>query len=153
MIDAGTNANFKFYDQVPGGDKPQPDSVGDQGIRVQGGTNSSLEIDAAYGESFVSLKNSTASGALVQINNNLYGGTGYTTFGAGVTSVTISDNNDGTTFNVAQDESLNPNLQLSLLTGDGAGDTMNRSIGVSPMSYVLRHGRGAHATTWMRMAA
>lgn len=135
VIDAGTNANFKFFDQVPAGDKPRGDSDGDQGIRVQGGADSSLEVDVSSvdGNADVSVNPTTynsASGAEVDVATD---GGGVTQFASGVTNVIIADSNPGTTITASK---INPNLQLSILTGDGTGDTI--SLGDSAQGHTVK---------------
>ena len=60
IVDCGSNTNFLFVDQVPAALKPTTDGTND-GIKVQGGSGDTLEIDAGIDDTYIQLTSSTST--------------------------------------------------------------------------------------------
>lgn len=125
IIDAGANANFEFFDNVPAADKPtSPD--GDSGLMFQGGSNDTLAIQGGVDDSAFVITNSStisgdtalsAGGIVTAIDNPIQN---YDRFGSDVTNLDISaPYYDGTKI-IA--DGLRSSTHLTIDTGSTYGD-------------------------------
>jgi hypothetical protein len=118
IIDCGSNSSFTFVDQVAAALKPTTDGTHD-GIKVQGGSNGTLLIEAVATDTVIRVTNSTT------ITTSDGSATGASRIGAGVTKMKIVANDAGHTEVNATANYLASANALTIETGSGTDNTIN----------------------------